>query len=417
MRSEYYFLSIKSQFFYLLIGILIMWFISWRVSPSWLVRIARPLVLAALVISLLPYCPYVGGNINSAFRWIKIPFTEIKVNPLEFLKVFVMLDLVSQLTKVARTIDRTTIIPNFFKCFSKSDREKIAKIIKTKTWPIFWPTLVAMLITSLSNFSTTAILFIMTLIILYIAGAKNSDLLKLFVYAVLLGTVYIWVSYSLGFGRGATVVSRLKSMVDMPVQAAVADNSGTIDFHSAAGIEDSSGLNGDFTFRSSDSKANEFQEQKEIAKATIASGGISGKGPGNSTFRAKLPHATSDCVFAFIVEEYGLLGGIAVILIYLWVLYRGCVIAMRSKYFSFYLLSMAISAHIFLTAMINVIVSVGLFVTGQTLPFIGSGGSSIVANSIAFGILLGISACPSRLKEQETNSDDEYTTENREELQ
>lgn len=143
--------------------------------------------------------------------------------------------------------------------------------------------------------------------------------------------------------------------------------------------------------------AAELQEQKdktfqeEQAKEAIQLGGVFGRGPGNSIKRDILPNAYDDYIYSIIVEEYGLLGGAAVILLYLWFFFRCLKIASLCKK-DFSLISvLGLSTLIILQAFLHIFVNTGIIpVTGQTLPMISRGGSSLVIMSSAFGIILSI---------------------------
>lgn len=143
------------------------------------------------------------------------------------------------------------------------------------------------------------------------------------------------------------------------------------------------------SFRSGDSEANFQVEQAKIA---IATGGIAGKMPGNSTQKNFLPHPYSDFIFAIIIEEYGLIGGGIVVLLYLILMYRAVKIVMRCQrnFAAFLIFGVAFS--LVFQAMVNMMVAVNLLpVTGQTLPLISMGGTSIWFTSIAIGIILSVS--------------------------
>jgi len=132
--------------------------------------------------------------------------------------------------------------------------------------------------------------------------------------------------------------------------------------------------------------------QANQSKIAIVSGGLFGKGPGNSTQRNYLPHPYSDFIYAIIVEEYGLLGGIAVLMLYLFLLYRVALIVRKSErtFPAFLVIGLAFS--LVFQALINMGVAVNIFpVTGQTLPFVSMGGTSILFTSVAFGIILSVS--------------------------
>ncbi|MDR2937668.1 MAG: FtsW/RodA/SpoVE family cell cycle protein [Prevotellaceae bacterium] len=143
--------------------------------------------------------------------------------------------------------------------------------------------------------------------------------------------------------------------------------------------------------------------QSDFAKKAIASGGLLwGKGPGNSTMRYRLPEAFSDFVFAIVVEEYGVLFACIVILCYLIVLYRVGVMAKKSTRFFPTLLSIGISTQVMLQALVNMCVSTGITpVTGQNLPFISQGGSSLIITCVMFGILLSVSRSQTEAEEKE----------------
>lgn len=132
-----------------------------------------------------------------------------------------------------------------------------------------------------------------------------------------------------------------------------------------------------------------FQERQ--AREAIQLGGVFGRGPGNSIKRDTLPNAYDDYIYAIIVEEYGLLGGTAVILLYLWFFFRCLRIANAcSKDFSI-ITVLGLSTLITIQAFLHIFVNIGFLpVTGQTLPMISRGGTSLVIMSSAFGIILSV---------------------------
>jgi cell division protein FtsW len=139
------------------------------------------------------------------------------------------------------------------------------------------------------------------------------------------------------------------------------------------------------------------------SQIAIASGGVLwGKGPGKSTMRLRLPEAYSDFAFAIVVEEYGVLFACIIMLCYLIVLYRVGVMTRRATNFFPTLLAIGIGTQIMLQALVNMCVSAGLVpVTGQNLPFISRGGSSIIGTCIMFGILLSVSRSQTETEEKE----------------
>jgi cell division protein FtsW len=132
--------------------------------------------------------------------------------------------------------------------------------------------------------------------------------------------------------------------------------------------------------------------QSDHAKIALATGGLLGKGPGNSTERNFLPHPYSDFIFAIIIEEYGTVGGLAVVILYLVLLYRCVRIVTRSPKAFGALLAAGLSFSLTIQAFANMAVAVGLGpVTGVPLPLVSMGGTSMIFTSIAFGIILSVS--------------------------
>jgi cell division protein FtsW len=132
--------------------------------------------------------------------------------------------------------------------------------------------------------------------------------------------------------------------------------------------------------------------QADMAKIAIASANIIGKGPGKSTQRYVLPHPYSDFIYSIIVEEWGLVGGTVILLLYLWFLYR-CIAIARGciKMFSA-ITVIGLGLLIVSQAMLHILVNVSILpVTGHTLPLISLGGTSLIIMSSAFGIILAVS--------------------------
>jgi cell division protein FtsW len=132
--------------------------------------------------------------------------------------------------------------------------------------------------------------------------------------------------------------------------------------------------------------------QADQAKIAIASAYPFGKGPGGSTQRNFLPHPYSDFIYAIVIEEYGLAGGVGVIILYLILFYRGIKIAQKAEKSFGTFLAVGLSFSLVFQAMINMAVAVNLFpVTGQPLPLVSMGGTSIWFTCLAIGIILSVS--------------------------
>ncbi len=147
--------------------------------------------------------------------------------------------------------------------------------------------------------------------------------------------------------------------------------------------------------------------QIEKAQMAIATGGVLGRGGGKSVQKNFLPQSSSDFIFAIIVEEYGLMGGLAVILLYMWLLFRIWVVAKRAQTVFATLLAIGVGFPIIIQAIINMAVATNLLpVTGQTLPLLSSGGTSIWMTFLAIGIVLSVSSAKAETDKNETLPDE-----------
>jgi cell division protein FtsW len=139
-----------------------------------------------------------------------------------------------------------------------------------------------------------------------------------------------------------------------------------------------------------DEQTKDFQQTQALV--AIQNGGVTGLGPGKSTQRSILPYSSSDFIYAIIIEEYGLFGGVMALLFYLILLFRAIRISLRIESVFGSLLSIGLMFSLVFQALINMLVSVEIIpVTGQTLPLISMGGTSIVFSCIAIGIVLSVS--------------------------
>ena len=140
------------------------------------------------------------------------------------------------------------------------------------------------------------------------------------------------------------------------------------------------------------SENTESNYQIEKAKIAIATGGIKGLGPGKSIQKNFLPQSSSDFIYAIIIEEFGLIGGLFLVILYLWFLFRIVIISNKSESVFGSLLAVSMGLPIVFQAFVNMSVAVELLpVTGQTLPLISSGGTSIWMTCLSIGIILSVS--------------------------
>ncbi|BDD09787.1 cell division protein FtsW [Fulvitalea axinellae] len=269
---------------------------------------------------------------------------------------------------------RWMIIPIVEQRFQPSDLAKLALIsslagmlskrqheienctIKDLLPMLAWMVVICGLI-GLSDLSTSGLLFTTGLLIMFIGRVPLKRLGVIIVAGLMVGALAIVIGQ-----RGPTFVSRIKTHLDPTA----------------------------LSFQS---------EQSYIA---VAKGGLLGEGPGNSKQKNFLPHPYSDFVYAIIIEEYGIGGGLFMLILYLGLLYRGMLVASKSDRPLGGLLSAGLSFSLVLQALINMGVVVGLMpVTGLTLPFVSMGGTSLLFTGVALGIILSVSRGESSAKVQE----------------
>lgn len=254
-------------------------------------------------------------------------------------------------------------IPIINQAFQPSDLAKLALIthlaailsknqhkiedIRESVFPIFaWVGGICGLI-ALSNFSTAAMLLATSLLLMLIGRVPS----KYITYLILVGILAGGVAFAVG-QRGGTLISRVSDFFD-PTKVP-------------------------------------FQTQQSYI--AIANGGIMGQGPGNSHQKDFLPHPYSDFIYAIIIEEYGLFGGFLLLACYLTLLYRGMVTVAKSENAFGGLLSAGLSFSLAVQAMLNMAVATGLVpVTGQPLPLVSMGGTSLLFTGISLGLILSVS--------------------------
>lgn len=222
------------------------------------------------------------------------------------------------------------------------------------------------------NFSTAAMLFMTCLVMMFLSKVKIKYIFAFVGIIIVAGAMFVLVSFvQAKDNRSTTWVNRIER------------------FFSSEEDEDDT--------------ANFQVMQSKIA---IAGGGIVGKTPGKSTQRNVLPHPYSDFIYAIIIEEYGLLGGIFVLALYLILLYRATRIMLRAPQSFGALLAMGLAFSLVMQALVNMGVAVGLFpVTGQPLPFISMGGTSLLFTGMSIGIIISVTKEIDKVNNDETDSE------------
>ncbi|MEJ4087665.1 FtsW/RodA/SpoVE family cell cycle protein [Galbibacter orientalis] len=295
--------------------------------------LAMPIVILLLIYTLAQGTTIGGAN---ASRWIQVPYVGITFQTSTFASIVLLIHVARYLSKI---------------------KDKVVTFKETII-PLWAPVFIVLALILPANFSTTAIIFLMVLVLCFIGGYPWKYLMGIVGAGLLSLTMFILTAKAfpgLLPNRVDTWISRIESFTDK----------------------------GD----------TEADYQIERAKIAIATGGIVGVGAGKSVMKNFLPQSSSDFIYAIIIEEYGLIGGLILIFIYLLLLFRIVVVAHKADSSFGKLLVLAAGLPIIVQAFINMAVAVELFpVTGQTLPLISSGGTSIWMTCLAIGIILSVSA-------------------------
>ncbi len=292
-----------------------------------------PVVLLLLLVTMAQNTTIDGAN---ASRWIRVPFVGVTFQTSTLAAVVLMAYVARYLSKIKNGVVS----------------------FKETLLPLWLPVFLVLMLILPANFSTAAIIFSMVIMLVFLGGYPIKYI------SVVLGTGFLVLVFFILFAKAFP--GMFPNRVDTWVSR----------------IEN-------FT----DNKETQEDYQIERAKIAIARGGVIGTGPGKSVQRNFLPQSSSDFIYAIIIEEWGFLGGVFLMLLYMFLLFRLVVVAHKSEDAFGKLLVIGVGLPIVFQALINMAVAVELFpVTGQTLPLISSGGTSIWMTCLAIGIVLSVSS-------------------------
>ena len=296
------------------------------------------LIILPLVIFLLFFASFQGNVIDgaNANRWLNIPILKISFQPSTLASIFLLIYLANFLSK-----------------------EKNKSLSFIKTFLLMWlPIILIVALILPSNFSTALLIFIMSTMIIFIAGYKLKHLATLFFLFVLLLSSFLFAVNKFPEiipNRVDTWANRIENFVKND-------------------LDDTSNY------------------QINRAKAAIANGKIFGVGAGKSSMKYILPQSTSDFIYSIIAEEYGTIVAFIILLLYIVLLFRIIIISYKSQTKFGQLVSIAVGIPVVFQAFTNMAVAVQLIpVTGQPLPLVSTGGTSIWITFLAMGILLSVS--------------------------
>jgi len=304
-------------------------------------KILLPVVWGLLIYTLLKGTIIEGAN---ASRWIQIPFIGITF----------------------QTSALASIVLYVYVAHYLSKKRETPITFQNSLWELWTPVFITLIFILPANFSTAALIFSMVIMLVFI-GKYPLKYIGVILGAGAIGLLFFVIV-------AITFPDAFPNRVDTWI--ARIDNFAT-------------------------DKPDEDDYQIEKAKIAIASGGLYGLGPGKSVQKNFLPQSSSDFIYAIIVEEYGMVGGICILGLYLLLLFRFVVAAHKANSLFGKLVVVGLGFPIIFQAMTNMAVAVELLpVTGQTLPLISSGGTSIWMTCIALGIILSVTKKEEEIAEE-----------------
>lgn len=345
-NTEYY---LFRQVTFIVIGVAIIYF-THLLDYRWFSRLA--LWFYILSIPLLIYTLFFGSDINEANRWIRLPVVNLTFQTSDFARLALFMYLARQLSR------KQAIISDFKKGYL----------------PLIVPIIITCVLIMPANLSTALLTGATGMLVIFLGRASIKHLFLTIL--VVLVPVILLVAIA--------ITTYKPEDIDAPVKKGGVVTA--LKHH---------GRFGTWVRRIQDfwyAKGDDIPYQVQQAKIAIAKGGWLGKGPGNSEQRNFLPHPYSDFIYAVIIEEYGMIGGVLIAVLYMLFLFR-CIKLFRNCPFAFgAFLALALSITLGIQAIANMAVNVNIVpVTGVTLPLVSMGGTSFLFTCFAIGIILSVS--------------------------
>jgi len=343
---------LRTQLVMLLLGlgiIIVVHYLPYRIYSA----LAGIILIVAVLLLILTLI--FGARVNEATRWLVIPGLGFRLQTSDVAKVALVIYLARTLSRYQNELGNFMLVTRYF----MAPVAMICALIMPE------------------NLSTALMIFMISIIIMYIGRVPFRFLLA-----------YI------GMAAAGVVLFALVLTVFTEDNRVEVWKNRIENFFSAEGDPD-----GDY--------------QSNQAKIAISTGGLFGKAPGRSTQRNMLPQSNSDFIFAIIIEEYGLIiGALPLVLAYMILLFRAIAIAKKCETAFPAFLVLGLSVMIVVQAMINMLVAVGLFpVTGQTLPMVSWGRTSVLVMSFSIGAILSVSRVVNARARKEELTEDEISDE------
>ena len=344
--------ALQKQIMYVMMAIMLI-FVVHKIDYKVYMRWSFILYLFFVACTIATY--FVGVNINDSSRWLKIGFFTFQ--PSEGLKITTILMLARAMESRQAIINNIKILPTTLKFKSKEFKE----IFYNNTLPLIGPVVVSCGVILPAHTSSAAIVFITSLIMLYIGRVHIKEIMKFFLVVFSAGMLGILTLVMLDAGRIDTAKNRITKWTH------------------------------EWTHESTATTINDISDTQR-ALIAIREGGIVGKGAGQSTSRVLVTHPESDYAYAFFISEYGVIAGLMLILLYIWLFFRAMDIGQQCRTPFPTLMTLGLGLLITGQALLHILVQVNFMPeTGQTLPFISRGGSSLLFSTIALGMIISVS--------------------------
>lgn len=286
-----------------------------------------------IAIGLLIFTFFFGAKVNDAGRWIRIPFVGLTFQSSDFAKVAIILYLSKMLVRKKDVLDKW----------------------KGGFGPVLWPVVIISALIFKDNFSTSALIFMICLILMFIGNVPFTKLLSILVGGIALALL---------------VVALQKAVPELNILPRLQTWENRI-FNKLEGNQDL-----------------QSNAQSNNAKLAIFNGSILGKGVGDGQLKEYLPEAYADFYYASFVEEFGIVSAIFLMLLYLILLFRIIRIGLRSESLFETYASLGIGILLLTQASVNMLVCTGVFpVTGQNMPLLAMGGSALIMTCVSIGII------------------------------
>lgn len=337
------FMDLAKHSAFLFSGFVIAWWVH-QMNYKLFGSLARLFIIPVII--LLVYTLVNGVNISNASRWIRLPFGQ---------------------TFQTSALAGIVLIAYIARYLAKHSKEELKEFRKHFVGLIL-PILLVVGLVLPANFSTATLLFGVSYLLLFIGGYPIRNLLVLAGAGIVALTIFLIVV--MNFPQIHNRVETWKTRIESFVSGGSTEN---------------------------------YQVTK--AKMAIAEGKLVGKGFGKSVMKNFLPQSNSDFIFAVIAEEMGTLGAGLTIIVYIWIIFRILTIANKAPTDFGSLLSLGLGLIILAQALVNLSVAVNLIpVTGQTLPLVSKGGTSVWMTALALGMILSVS----RGKNEELGEEDQF---------